>query len=53
MLPATFSAMVLLIQPISAGVLAWILFGETQTALQIGGIALVLAGIWLARRTVP
>lgn len=52
-LPAAFSAMVLLIQPVSAGLIAWALFGETQTALQVAGIALVLAGLWLARRTLP
>jgi drug/metabolite transporter (DMT)-like permease len=47
-LPPTFSAMVLLIQPVSAALLAWLLFGEAQTPTQIAGIGIVLLGILLA-----
>jgi drug/metabolite transporter (DMT)-like permease len=50
-LPATFSSMVLLIQPVSAAILAWLLFGEAQTPIQILGIAVVLGGIFLAGRS--
>jgi drug/metabolite transporter (DMT)-like permease len=49
-LPAGFSALTLLIQPVGAAVLAWILFGEALGPLQLAGGLVVLAGIWLARR---
>ncbi len=49
-LPASFSALTLLIQPVVAALLAWVLLGETLAALQALGGALVLGGIALARR---
>lgn len=49
-LPAGFSALTLLIQPVGAALLAWILFGEALGPLQLAGGFVVLAGIWLARR---
>lgn len=49
-LPATFSSVSLLVQPVAAAVFAWLLFGEALVALQWFGGAAVLAGIWLARR---
>lgn len=49
-LPAGFSALTLLIQPVGAAVLAWILFAEALGPLQLAGGLVVLAGIWLARR---
>lgn len=49
-LPAGFSALTLLIQPVGAALLAWILFGEALGPLQLAGGLVVLAGIWLARR---
>ena len=49
-LPAGFSALTLLIQPVGAAVLAWILFAEALGPLQLTGGLVVLAGIWLARR---
>ena len=49
-LPATFSSLTLLIQPVVAAVLAWVLLGEQLTAVQIAGGAIVLAGITLAKR---
>lgn len=44
-LPATFSSVGLLLQPVIAAALAWILLGEALTALAIGGGVLVLVGI--------
>ena len=44
-LPATFSSVGLLLQPVVAAALAWILLGEALTALAIGGAVLVLVGI--------
>lgn len=49
-LPATSSSVSLLIQPVVAATLAWWLFGEALGAAQFLGAALVLTGIYLARR---
>jgi drug/metabolite transporter (DMT)-like permease len=49
-LKAGFSSVGLLLQPVLATILAWVLFHETLTALQAAGGALVLAGIMVARR---
>ena len=51
-LPASFSSVTLLVQPAAAGVLAWILLGESLSWWQaLGGMA-VLGGILLARDAV-
>ncbi len=49
-LPASLSSVSLLIQPVMAALFAWALFGEAIGVVQITGGAVVLAGIWLARR---
>jgi drug/metabolite transporter (DMT)-like permease len=53
-LPAAITAVIILIQPIVAGLLSWWIFGETLTAVQALGGALVLVAIllaqWSARR---
>ena len=49
-LPAAFSSVGLLFQPVMAAAFAWILLGEPLVALQIAGGAVVLAAIYLARR---
>ena len=49
-LPAAFSAVGLLLQPVLAGIFAWLLLGEALAALQVAGGAVVLAGIYLAHR---
>ncbi|MGB9151171.1 MAG: DMT family transporter [Burkholderiales bacterium] len=49
-LPAQFSSVGLLLQPVLATLIAWRLFGENVSALQIFGAALVLAGIIIARK---
>jgi drug/metabolite transporter (DMT)-like permease len=48
-LPAAFSSVGLLLQPVIAGLIAWALLGEPLVALQIAGGLMVLLGIWLAR----
>lgn len=50
-LPATFSSLTLLIQPVVAAVLAWIVLAEPLRTPQLIGGAIVIAGILLARRT--
>ena len=49
-LPAPFSSVGLLLQPVVAAFFAWILLSEPVVALQIAGGLVVLAAIWLARR---
>lgn len=49
-LPAAFSSVSLLLQPVMAGVFAWVLLGEPLVALQIAGGMVVLVGIYVARR---
>jgi len=49
-LPAGFSSVGLLFQPVMAALFAWALLGESLSALQIAGGLVVLAGIALARR---
>jgi drug/metabolite transporter (DMT)-like permease len=47
-LPATLSSVGLLLQPVMAGLFAWILLGETLGAVAIVGATLVLIGIRIA-----
>jgi drug/metabolite transporter (DMT)-like permease len=49
-LPPTLSSLTLLIQPVVASVLAWLLLKEPLTGAQMAGGAIVLTGIVLARR---
>lgn len=48
--PAALAGLLLLIQPVTAALIAWVTFKEALTALQLAGCALVLAGVWLAGR---
>ncbi|MFQ5595101.1 MAG: DMT family transporter [Anaerolineae bacterium] len=47
-LPASFVSVGLLSQPVMAAILAYILLSEGFTPLQVGGGAVILAGIYLA-----
>ena len=49
-LPASLSSVSLLIQPVVAALAAWAIFGESVGAAQLLGGAIVLSGIWLAKR---
>jgi drug/metabolite transporter (DMT)-like permease len=49
-LPASFSSVSLLVQPIAAALFAWVIFAEALGPLQAVGGALVLGGIVLARQ---
>jgi drug/metabolite transporter (DMT)-like permease len=49
-LPASLSSVSLLIQPVVAALAAWVLFAERVGPAQFVGGAVVLTGIWLARR---
>jgi len=48
-LPAGFSGVSLVVQPVGAVFLGWVILGEAMTPWQIAGAAVVLAGIALAR----
>ncbi|WP_292076359.1 MULTISPECIES: DMT family transporter [Brevundimonas] len=50
-LPASVTAVTILIQPVVAGLLGWWIFGETLTSVQALGGALVLGAIVLAQRS--
>jgi drug/metabolite transporter (DMT)-like permease len=49
-LPAAFSSVGLLLQPVVAALFAWLILTEPLVPLQIAGGLVVLAGIYLARR---
>lgn len=49
-LPASLSSVSLLIQPVVAAFLAWILFAEPVGIAQWVGGGIVLTGIWIAKR---
>jgi drug/metabolite transporter (DMT)-like permease len=49
-LPASFSALAILIEPLTAAILGWVWLGEALGPLQAIGAAIVLAGIIVARR---
>ncbi len=49
-LPATFSSVGLLLQPVMAALLAWTLLGETLGWIEIAGGIVVLIGIGIAHR---
>lgn len=49
-LPASFSSVSLLLQPVLAAVYAWVLLGEAVGPAQLLGGLVVLAGIYLAKR---
>jgi drug/metabolite transporter (DMT)-like permease len=48
--PAAAAGLLLLVQPVASAILAWRLFGEELTAIQMAGATLVLLGVWLAGR---
>ena len=52
-LPASFSALAILIEPLTAAILGWAWLGEALTVLQAIGGAIVLAGIIVARQANP
>lgn len=49
-LPASFSSVVLLLQPVIAAILAVLILGEVPLLWQAVGGVVVLVGIWLAKR---
>jgi drug/metabolite transporter (DMT)-like permease len=52
-LPAALTSVLLLIQPVGAVALAMLILGEHPSALQLAGVAVVLAGICLATLRLP
>jgi drug/metabolite transporter (DMT)-like permease len=52
-LPAAFSSVSLLFQPVMAALFAWLLLSEALAPTQVAGGLVVLLGIYLARRGSP
>ncbi len=50
-LPASFSSVTLLLQPVMSAIFAWLLLGEGLMPWQMAGGLIVLVGIFLARRS--
>ena len=50
--PAAVAGIIVLIQPVVAAAISWQLFDEPLSAVQGGGAALILLGIWLSQRGV-
>lgn len=48
--PAAAAGLLLLVQPVTGALIAWPLFGETLSPLQMAGASLILVGVWLAAR---
>ncbi|MBC7951822.1 MAG: DMT family transporter [Rhodospirillaceae bacterium] len=49
-LPSSFGAVVLLLQPLVAALVAWVLFGEALGPLESAGAGVVLLGMYCARK---
>jgi len=49
-LPASLSAVTLLIQPLTAAIMAWLILGEPIGPFQVVGGVILLGGIFIARR---
>lgn len=49
-LPASFTSVGLLLQPVVAALLAWVILSEPVGAVQAAGAAVILAGIYFAHR---
>ena len=49
-LPVAFASVSLLVQPVMAALWAWVLLAEPLGPIQALGAAVVLSGIWIARR---
>jgi drug/metabolite transporter (DMT)-like permease len=47
--PPSVAGVLLLLQPVASGLIAWPLFHEALTPIQLAGAALILVGVWLTR----
>ena len=50
MVPTHIASVLILLQPVLVGFLGWLWLHESLTPIQVAGGALVLVGIWLAKR---
>jgi drug/metabolite transporter (DMT)-like permease len=50
MVPTHIASVLILWQPVLVGLLGWLILGEVLAPLQLAGGALVLVGVWLAKR---
>ena len=49
-LPASFTSVAFLGEPVVAAILGWLILAEALGPLQAAGCAIILAGVWLAQR---
>ncbi len=49
-LPASFTSVAFLGEPVVAAILGWVILAEALGPLQAAGCAIILAGVWLAQR---
>ena len=49
-LPASFSSVAFLGEPVVAAILGWLILAEALGPLQAAGCVIILAGVWLAQR---
>lgn len=49
--PVALASVLILIQPVMAGLAGWSILGEALGPVQLAGGALVLSGVWLARKS--
>jgi drug/metabolite transporter (DMT)-like permease len=51
--PAAIAGVMVVVQPVVAASISWVLFDEPLTALQAGGAAAILVAVWLSQRGKP
>jgi drug/metabolite transporter (DMT)-like permease len=49
-LPAPLAAVTLMVQPLTAGVMAWVILGERLSVVQFAGGVILIGGIVVAQR---
>ncbi|KCZ59610.1 hypothetical protein HY30_14335 [Hyphomonas chukchiensis] len=51
--PAAIAGVLVVVQPVVAAAISWVLFDEPLTALQAGGAVAILVAVWLSQRGKP
>tara|TARA_R110000787_G_scaffold44093_22_gene108145 strand:- start:6231 stop:7133 length:903 start_codon:yes stop_codon:yes gene_type:complete len=51
--PAAIAGVMVVVQPVVAASISWVLFDEPLTALQAGGAVAILVAVWLSQRGKP
>ncbi|MEH6809056.1 MAG: DMT family transporter [Hyphomonas oceanitis] len=51
--PAAIAGVLVVVQPVVAAAISWVMFDEPLTALQAGGAVAILVAVWLSQRGKP